>query len=49
MQDCDELLEKIKNLSLEYNQKVSPRRQVQVVKPKDAFELLLNQKQSSII
>ena len=35
-----DLLEKIKNLSLEYNKKVTPRRQIQVQKPQDAFELL---------
>ena len=42
-QSSEELLEQIKNLSLHYNQKVTPRRRIQVEKPKDAFQMLMHQ------
>jgi len=38
--DIKDLLEKLQNLALEYNLKVAPRRQVQIKKPGDVFEVL---------
>jgi len=40
-EDPQDILEKIKNLSLQYNTKVTPRRKIQIEKPKDAFQILL--------
>ena len=37
-----DILEKIKNLTLQYNTKVTPRRQLEIQKPKDAFDFLLH-------
>ena len=43
-EDQKNLLEKIKNLSIQYNQKVTQRRQIQIQKPKTVFGLFSNQR-----
>jgi len=47
--DERDLLEKIKNFSLKYNQKVTPRRQIQIQKPVNAFDLFSNGIASKIL
>jgi len=43
-----DLLDQIKNLTLQYNSRVTPRRRVQVQKPTDAFQMLMENRDANM-